>query len=68
MGRGPVDYDASAPIWVAIERLRKHIREFPIETLRQNIADCTQEQKAVLKKALVPVSEWFDQIAQAADL
>lgn len=68
MGRGPVDYDASSPIWIAVDRLRKHVGEFPIDTLRQNIADCTPEQRKALHKALVPISEWFDAIAQAVDL
>lgn len=68
MGRGPIDFDASAPIWVAAERLRKSVREFPIQTLRQNIADCTPEQKAALKAALTPVSDWFDEIARALKL
>ena len=68
MGRGPIDYDASAPIWIALERLRKHIKEFPVDTLKQNISAATPEQKKALKKALLPVSEWLDEISQAVGL
>lgn len=68
MGRGPIDFDASAMIWIAAERLRKNTREFPIETLRQDIANCTPEQRAALRKAMLPINEWFDEIAQALKL
>lgn len=68
MGRAPIDFDASAPIWVALERLRKHAKEFPVETLKKNISEATPEQKKALKKALVPISEWFDEISQAIGL
>jgi hypothetical protein len=63
MGRGPIDFDASAKIWVAAERLRKNMREFPAALLAQDIANCTSEQKAALKKAFLPVHEWLDEIA-----
>lgn len=68
MGRGAVDFDASALIWIATERLRRNTREFPIGTLRQDIANCTPEQRVALRNALLPVHEWFDEIAQALKL
>lgn len=68
MGRGDIDFDASARIWIAAERLRKNMRDFPIDQLRQDIANCSSDQKKALKAAFSPVSDWMDEIARLLKL
>jgi hypothetical protein len=68
MGSGPVDFDASAKIWIAAERLRKNVRDFPVDVLKRDISQATPEQKRALRAALAPVVEWLDVIAQGLKL
>lgn len=63
LGTNPRGADESGPIWKLAESLRKLMRDYPAAALAASIAECSPEQRKVLRAAFTPASEWLDAIA-----
>jgi hypothetical protein len=67
MGQSPTGADMSAPIWRFVERLRKHVVEFPVDEVIASVRALNKDERKAVLVAMLPASEWFDAIVESLE-